>query len=103
MFVFCELLTLAKRAPLFVCLAQLKQGVKLVLSKQIGMLLSVECPAEVIGVCYIYRLCNLICGILDGCAHAILSHSGATASQAAALYYLSIGRTAQNKGEDLIQ
>ncbi|KAI9548105.1 hypothetical protein NQZ68_013125 [Dissostichus eleginoides] len=51
---------------------------------------------EVIGACYIYRLCNLICGILDRCAHTILSHSGATASQVAQLCFLCIGLATQN-------
>lgn len=35
------------------------------------MPMSVEWPVEVIGNCYIYRLCNLISGILDRCAHTI--------------------------------
>lgn len=53
-----------------------KKALMQVLQRQIGIPLSVEWPAEVIGICYIYRLCNLICGILDRSAHAILSHWG---------------------------
>lgn len=46
------------------------------LQQQIGIPLSVEWPAEVIGICYIYQLCNLICSILDRSAHTIPSHWG---------------------------
>lgn len=44
---------------------------------------SVVLPTEVIGKCYIYQPCNLIFGILEGCAHTIppwSTHCRATAS-----------------------
>lgn len=67
-----------------------KKALMQVLQRQIGIPPSVEWPAEVIGICYIYRHCNLICGILDRSAHAILSHWGQRLPSSAPYPVLSV-------------